>query len=241
MTTAAEFLAAAASEIGYTEITTPAGGNRTKFAAEAGHPNGYSWCLTFLDAIARRTFLELPAGVLATAYTPSAAGDFKRAGRWSEVPQVGAWVFFDFPGDGVNRIQHVAVVEAIHPDGTLTTIEGNTSFDEKGSQSHGGAVARRRRSTSAVKGYGLPLYTEPAVQSPPVVIVKDGTPEAALLAAYPALFGRPTRILGVDGVPATSNTADIAFGTPVWGAGTQIRGVDRYDTLRLALAFLAKK
>lgn len=238
MTTRQEFLAACASEIGYTE--SPPGSNKTKFAAEAGHPNGYAWCLTGLDAIAKRTGLVLPAGVAGTAYTPSAAGDFKRAGRWTLVPEVGAWAFMDFPDD-VRRIQHVAVVEAIHPDGTVTTIEFNTSFDERGSQSNGGAVARRRRRTSLIVGYGLPEYTVEVPATPPHVIVKADSPEAALLAAYPTLFGLPVRILAAGTVQATSNPADIAFGVAVWGTPTQIRGADRYETLRLALDFTAKR
>lgn len=237
MTTAQEFLAAAATEVGYTE--TPSGSNRTKFAAEAGHINGYAWCMTFLNAIAKRTGLDLPAGVAATAYTPSAAGNFKRAGRWTLTPEVGAWVFFDFP-DTVNRIQHVGVVEAIHPDGTITTIEGNTSFDSRGSQANGGAVARRRRTRASVVGYGLPLYTQPAPApvKPAHVIVKAGSPEAALVKAYPALFGMPVRTLAAGEVQATDNPADVAFGVPVWGTPTQISGADRYETLKKALEHL---
>lgn len=237
MTTAQEFLAAAASEIGYTE--NPPGSNRTKFAAEAGHLNGYAWCMTFLNAIAVRTGLDLPPGVLTTAYTPAAAGDFKRAERWTLVPEVGAWAFFDFP-DSKYRIQHVGVVEAIHPDGTVTCIEGNTASGTAGSQDNGGTVARRRRNASLVVGYGLPYYTPepPKLTKEAHVLVREGSPEAALVKAYPNLFGLPVRVLALDEVRATDNSADVAFGLPVWGTPTQIRGRDRYETLRLALEHL---
>ena len=234
MATEQDFLAAAASEIGYTE--SPAGSNRTKFAAEAGHANGYAWCLTFMVAVARRTKTQVPAAVAGTAYTPSAVQAFKNAGKWTTTPKVGAWAFFDFP-DNVNRVQHVGVVEKINADGTITTIEGNTSSGSTGSQTNGGGVFRRKRSRSTVVGYGLPDYASDV--KPKAVIVKSGSPEAALLFVYPALFKRPVRVLEPGDVPATNNPEDIAFGVAVWGAGTQIRGEDRYETLELALKYLA--
>ena len=43
-------------------------------------------------------------------------------------------VFVDSPGDGVNRISHVGLVEAVNHDGTVQTIEGNTSSGRAGSQ-----------------------------------------------------------------------------------------------------------
>jgi surface antigen len=152
MTAASAFLAAAAGEIGYLEA--PAGSNRTKFAAEAGHANGYPWCATFLVAIAARVGLELPS---TSAYTPAMANGFRAAGRWHTTPQPGDFAFFDFP-DNVRRIQHVAVVEAVNPDGSLTTIEGNTSPSATGSQANGGGVWRRRRARGLVLGYGRPAY-----------------------------------------------------------------------------------
>lgn len=150
------FLAEAAREIGYLE--QPAGSNRTKFAAEAGHPNGQPWCATFLVAIARRTRLAVPS---ASPYTPAMANAFRAAGAWhTSGPQPGDWAFFDFP-DSVHRIQHVAVVEAVRADGSLTTIEGNTSPAAVGSQSNGGGVWRRHRARGLVVGYGRAVYTAP--------------------------------------------------------------------------------
>jgi hypothetical protein len=164
------FLAAAASEIGYTE--SPAGSNRTKFAAEAGHPNGQPWCATFLVALARRTGLHLPSS---SAYTPTMAAGFKAAGQWhTKDPLPGDFVFFDFP-DNVHRIQHVAVLEHPNDDGSLITIEGNTSPGTTGSQANGGGVWRRRRARGLVVGYGRPTYAAAAPPAPaperrPVVV-----------------------------------------------------------------------
>ena len=159
MSTAPDYVRAAAAELGYSE--TPAGSNRTKFAAEASHANGYPWCATFLVAIARRTGLTLPNE---SAYTPTMAQGFRNKGRWHSVPRYGDFVFYDFP-DNSSRIQHVGVVEMVRPDGKIEAIEGNTSF---GNNANGGTVMRRIRSQASVVGYGRPLWTEaPAPVEPP--------------------------------------------------------------------------
>jgi len=152
--TAETFLAAARSEIGYTE--SPAGSNQTKFAGEAGHANGQPWCATFLVAIANRVGLALPSR---SAYTPTLAEGFKTARRWHTTPAVGDFVFFDWPGDDKRRIQHGAVVERVYPH-DLVTIEGNTSADNYSSQDNGGGVFRRTRPrNSSIVGYGRPAYS----------------------------------------------------------------------------------
>ncbi len=43
---------------------------------------------------------------------------------------------------------HTGVIEAVHSDGTVTTIDGNTSPGDGGSQRDGGGVCRRRRARS---------------------------------------------------------------------------------------------
>ena len=75
------------------------------------------------------------------------------------------WVTSDYrPGDlvmmnfsGKSTPQHIGIVESIDGD-TLTTIEGNTSFDDKGSQSNGGAVARKQRNLKYIVGAYRPFY-----------------------------------------------------------------------------------
>jgi hypothetical protein len=63
-------------------------------------------------------------------------------------------VFFDFPGDHVNRISHVGFVEEVRGDGSIVTIEGNT--DERGGRT-GGQVMRKLRRVG-IAGYGIPGY-----------------------------------------------------------------------------------
>lgn len=167
MATLQEFLRACASEIGYTE--SPAGSNRTKFAAEANHINGQPWCATFLVAIAKRVGLQLPS---TSPYTPSMANGFKSDGRWSVSPAIGAFAFFDFP-DSKYRIQHVGVVESFDAT-TVTTIDGNTSSGPGGSEDNGGGVFRRTRPRSYVVGYGLIDYTQESKPAPVPIKLQGG-------------------------------------------------------------------
>lgn len=59
----------------------------------------------------------------------------------------GDLVLFDFQGDGV--VDHIGRYVSAGPNG-LVTVEGNTSYDDGGSQANGGAVAVRNRSWSQV-------------------------------------------------------------------------------------------
>lgn len=162
MTTLEDFLAAALGEEGYIEQPT----NRTKFAAEAGHANGAAWCQTFCVAMAKRTHLELPAGVAETAYTPSAVTAWKKASRWFTDPKPGDWVYFQFDQDP--QVDHVGIVAKVNPDGSIQTVEGNTSAGDHGSQSNGGQVAARHRARRLCAGFGRPIYaTTPAAAPRP--------------------------------------------------------------------------
>lgn len=156
MTTAAQVLAVARSQLGTTEV--PAGSNRTKYGRAFGM-DGYPWCAMFTWWCFRQAHGndDLHPEI---AYTPSLAGWYASQDRYGKTPRVGALVFFDFP-DSVDRIQHVGIVEAVAVDGTLQTIEGNTSADDHGSQANGGGVFRRHRRPSLAVGYGYPRFTNP--------------------------------------------------------------------------------
>lgn len=142
----------ARSQIGTVE--SPANSNNTKYGAAYG-TNGVAWCAQFVWWVFRE------AGhsnlIPKTAYTPTFAQWFKDRKQWGTAPRLGAVVFFDFPDDGVNRISHVGIVEAVNKDDTIVTIEGNTSSGVAGSQRDGGGVWRRTRKTGIV-GYGYPAY-----------------------------------------------------------------------------------
>lgn len=151
MTSAAAVLAVAAGQIGYHE--GPGGANR--YGAAYGMDR-VAWCAEFQWWC----FQQAGASALIpkTAYTPTFASWFQQQGRAGKTPQPGALVFYDWPGDGVDRIQHVGIVERVINATTIQTIEGNTTSGSGGNQSDGGWVARRTRSTSAVVVYGYPAY-----------------------------------------------------------------------------------
>jgi peptidoglycan hydrolase-like protein with peptidoglycan-binding domain len=94
------------------------------------------------------------------AYTPAGANWFKARGQWTTGTRGihrGAIVFFDWPGQP-NRISHVGIVESVNGDGSVNTIEFNTSGTAAGDQRNGRAVVRKRRKAYIV-GYGSPAYS----------------------------------------------------------------------------------
>jgi peptidoglycan hydrolase-like protein with peptidoglycan-binding domain len=144
-------LARARSQLGIHE--KPFGSNRTPYSQWYGLIG--PWCAMFVSWCFFHEGLPLPASISkGFAYTPVGAAWFKRQDRWTRRPEVGAVIFFDFPGDGVDRISHVGIVERVNPDGSPTCLEGNTNAP--GGRT-GGQVMRHRRSVGIV-GYGLPNY-----------------------------------------------------------------------------------
>jgi hypothetical protein len=170
VTGAAQVLAVAASQIGYHE--GPGGANKYGAAYGADH---VAWCAQFQWWC----FREAGASALIpkTAYTPTLASWYQQQGRASRTPQVGSLVFYNWPGDGVDRIQHVGIVERVINPTTIQTIEGNTTSGSGGNQSDGGYVARRTRSTSAIVIYGHPAYDGAPTAAPPAL---DGSSLATL-------------------------------------------------------------
>lgn len=144
-------LAGYRAELGTSE--KPAGSNRVRYS-RAYRLIG-PWCHMFISVVAR----ERGAGAIIpwAAYTPAGAAWFKNRKAYGKTPKRGAIVYYRFPGFG--RISHVGIVEAVHRDGTITAIEGNT--DAYGGRT-GGKVMRRRRSLNLVDGFGYPAYVSPA-------------------------------------------------------------------------------
>lgn len=151
MVTATRVINVARSQLGYAEQS----GNRTKFGRWYGM-DGVSWCDIFVSWVGVQANARDIIGK--AAYTPAHAQWFKDQGRWGSSPKRGAIVFFDFP-DSVHRIQHIGIVEKVLGGGRVQTIEGNTSSGVYGSQSNGGGVYRRIRSSSVIVGYGYPRYS----------------------------------------------------------------------------------
>lgn len=83
------------------------------------------------------------------AYTVWHAQWFQRQDRIGRTPKKGALVFYDWAGSrSIGTIDHVGIVEAVHRDGTFTTLEGNL----------GDRCQRVRRSMAYVVVFGYPNY-----------------------------------------------------------------------------------
>lgn len=150
MATVHQVLAIARDEIGTTE--SPPNSNVVKYSR--WYPmNGSPWCAMFVSWVLDQ------AGITGFkhAYTPTGAERFRQQDRWfTSHPEPGDLVYYDFPPH--ERIEHVGIVVRENDDGSITTIEGNTSSGNEGSQSNGGGVFRRHRTPDLVVGYGRPPY-----------------------------------------------------------------------------------
>jgi hypothetical protein len=164
MSQAADFVAKARTQEGVVEGPK---NNETIYGKFTGH-DLQAWCGSFVMWCASQIKFN---GMPNCVYTPAGAEGFKGQGRWSNPatakPQPGDIVFFNFDGKG---IEHVGIVIRDNGDGTVTTIEGNTSPDSKpaGSQANGGEVALKTRAFRAdnkrkmvvfISGFGSPKWT----------------------------------------------------------------------------------
>ena len=122
----------------------------TKFYGREVSGANYPWCCAFIWCI----FNEAGINIKRTASCMMLGDWFKQEGKYhKDNPQVGDIVFFKFSGSS-RWTNHVGLVIEVNGN-TLTTIEGNTSSDNKGSQSNGGMVAiRTRKINSSVVGFG---------------------------------------------------------------------------------------
>jgi uncharacterized protein (TIGR02594 family) len=160
--------AAALIEVAKKEVGTVEGpkDNQTKYGAFT-KANFLPWCGSFVMWCAKEAGVKVPN----TVSTVAGAAAFKKMGTWTDAksakPVPGDIAFFDFPGDGVDRISHVGIVIENNGDGTVVCIEGNTAGNSKGDQRNGGEVAVKTRGYIANKkkvmvsivGFGRPNYT----------------------------------------------------------------------------------
>jgi surface antigen len=161
-----DFLAVAKAEIGTVEGPKD---NETKYGAFT-KANFQPWCGSFVMWCAAQVKLKIPNVVSTTL----GAEKFKGTGSWSNAatakPKPGDLAFFDFAVGG-NPVDHVGIVVKDNGDGTVTTIEGNTSGDKKKSASerNGGEVAQKirayrldnkRKLKPFIAGFGTPKWSK---------------------------------------------------------------------------------
>ena len=150
-----QFLMAARAEIGTIEGPKD---NETKYGAFT-KANFLPWCGSFVMWCANEVGLKIPNVVSTT----DGAQKFQGTGRWANAetakPAPGDLAFFDF-AEGGNPIDHVGIVVRDNGDGTIVTIEGNTSGDKKKSTSerNGGEVVQKVRANRTDNKKGLKLF-----------------------------------------------------------------------------------
>ncbi|WP_051740391.1 peptidoglycan-binding protein [Kitasatospora sp. MBT66] len=157
--------------------------NDTLFGKWYGLPN-QAWCDMWISYCASVSGNADSVG--RAAYCPSHVNWFRARKQWSEYPKVGAIVFYDWDGDGL--ADHVGIVESF-TDTTITTLEGNTSAGNAGSQSNGDGCYRRTRPRKVrqVLGYGYPAYAGNSIPTPQPKPPTSGIP------AFPGRFLKLTR------------------------------------------------
>jgi hypothetical protein len=130
-------LAAAEAEVGVSE--QPPGSNDSPRIAQyrqatAGAPGAGPWCSYFVSWAARQA--GAPLGDMGQGFgrVDDVWSWAQKSGRTTTTPQ---------PGDLVVWDEHIGIVESVKPDGSITTVEGNSS-DAVSKRSygpdHGGAV-----------------------------------------------------------------------------------------------------
>lgn len=162
MSTVAKTLTEARKHLGYYKKP----GTVTKFGdwyAKQVGSNVYrtaQWCAIFISYVASSAGASkiIPLH----AYTPSGVNWFKAQKRWHNGlagVRAGDIVYFNFGSLG--RVSHIGIVESVNRDGSVNTIEGNTSSTAAGDQRNSGTCARKRRKAYIV-GYGRPNYAASA-------------------------------------------------------------------------------
>lgn len=163
--TAARLIEVATAEIGTVEGPKD---NQTKYGAFT-KVNFQPWCGSFVMWCANQAGVKVPN----TVSTVAGSDAFKKQKRWYDndgvnVPEAGDIVYFDFPGDGVDRISHVGIIAKVDAkNGIIICIEGNTSGTPKGDQRNGGETCKKERGfrknnskklLMGVVGWGRPDY-----------------------------------------------------------------------------------
>ncbi|QUI30694.1 peptidoglycan-binding protein [Streptomyces alfalfae] len=159
---ASKVISIAKGEVGYHEGKS--GGhwnNKQKYSGEVPGlewSDYQAWCATFVSWVA------LKAGVSSlfprTASCATGVSWFRKRGRFSAYPAIGAQVFYG-PGGGT----HTGIVYA-YDDNYIWTYEGNTNGN--GSAEGDGTYAKKRpRKSAYVYGYGYPDYAEGIVCADP--------------------------------------------------------------------------
>lgn len=156
MAKVSEIIEKAESYIGTKE--EPANSNNvvfnTHYYGKEVKGDAYPWCCAFVWDIFRMCNASpLFFGGGKTALCAAAGDWYKKNNQWHSTPAIGDLVFFKF-SNTQRWTNHIGIVKSINPDGSIVSIEGNTS---SASEDNGGCVLERKRNSNIV-GYGRPSY-----------------------------------------------------------------------------------
>jgi hypothetical protein len=100
--------------------------------------SGYFWCAAAVATWWKEAGLEIPSG---SASCDSWMNWAKKKGYWSQTPIPGAAVLYGKPTDAV----HIGIVAQVEADGSIQTIEGNTSGTKEFSRNGCGVFIKKPR------------------------------------------------------------------------------------------------
>lgn len=114
----------------------------------------FPWCATFVSWIFHNSGyplgrIDYPNGFCSV---PNGHKFWQKKEMLTKTPKPGDIICFEFTKDFSD--DHTGIfIEWIEEGKTFHAVEGNTSFDDKGSQSRGGAVALKKRSINLVSAF----------------------------------------------------------------------------------------
>lgn len=199
-----ELIKIAAAEIGVKEF--PSNTNKVKynnwFYGLEVSGSRYPWCAVFVSWC----FRSESGLIKKSASCSEMVRWFKKNNQWyTKNPQVGDLVFFNYSHPNA-LADHVGIVVKTNPNGTITTIEGNTSIT---SQDNGGCVMERIRASQIV-GYGRPKYSNSDTVSNAVNVANYPSLAKGAKGAWVVLL---QNCLIAHGYPVGPDGADGDFGT----------------------------
>jgi peptidoglycan hydrolase-like protein with peptidoglycan-binding domain len=138
-------LSIAQNEVGTTEATNNNDGAVLKYPKFFGR-GSEAYCADFVSWVSTQAGKPMNQ-----PYVPTVKNDLVHSGNWKgkNNPQPGDLVIFDWNHDGVG--DHIGIVKSVNPNGTINTIEGNTS----GPNGREG-VFNKVRSMDTILGFGNP-------------------------------------------------------------------------------------
>ena len=152
----------AQSQLGYHEGHNAAGWNNVQKYSEQlpglEWSDGDAWCDVFANWCFWQAGITVPKGAVSASCAASVAA-YKKAGRFTEYPVIGAQVFY-----GPGGADHTGICTGFDLQHE-TAIEGNTNIN--GSAEGDGVYQKEReRRSSYVYGYGIPYYPHDNAISP---------------------------------------------------------------------------